>query len=253
VSARFEELAWRETPIGLISLRRRLEPALHVEIYEVKLDDDFLMSSLFTEGEIQLARLALEAQPGEHLHVLVGGLGLGYTAHAVLEDPRVESLTVVETISDVIDWHRRALLPVSSALVGDPRTRLVHGDFFDLVRDADVGDMPGWATGFDVILLDIDHSPSHHLHPAHADFYGHEGTRHLRRRLRPGGTFALWSNDPPEEAYSTTLSESFADAREHVVTFPNPYSRGESTNTIYVARLEPTEPPILDDTGRALE
>lgn len=54
---RFEELARSETPRGEISLRRRVEPTLEVDVYEVKLGDEFLMSSLFTVAEIELARL----------------------------------------------------------------------------------------------------------------------------------------------------------------------------------------------------
>jgi len=84
--------------MGEISLRRRLDPGLNVDVYEVKLDDEFLMSSLFTVAEVELARLALATHPdtGSDLDVVVGGLGLGYTARTVLEDPRVGSLTVVE-------------------------------------------------------------------------------------------------------------------------------------------------------------
>ena len=94
MSARFEELDWRETPMGAISLRRRREPQLGVDVFEAKLDDDFLMSSLFVVAEVELARLGLAALPGERLDVLVGGLGLGYTAVTALEDPRVGSLVV---------------------------------------------------------------------------------------------------------------------------------------------------------------
>ncbi|WP_321160640.1 hypothetical protein [Janibacter hoylei] len=61
---RFEELAWSETPRGEISLRRRIEPTLKVEVYEVKLGDEFLMSSLFTVAEIELARLGLARAKG---------------------------------------------------------------------------------------------------------------------------------------------------------------------------------------------
>ena len=82
MSARFEELAWRETPMGEISLRRRREPTLDVDVYEVKLGDEYLMSSLFTVAEEELARLGLAAHAGDRLDVLVGGLGLGYTAVA---------------------------------------------------------------------------------------------------------------------------------------------------------------------------
>jgi len=86
VSARFEELDWRPTPIGEVSLRRRRDPVSGVDIFEAKLGDEFLMSSLFTVAEIEVARLALAQLQGSGLDVAVGGLGLGYTAQAVLAD-----------------------------------------------------------------------------------------------------------------------------------------------------------------------
>ena len=84
----FEELDYQITPLGEISLRRRAEPRLNGEIlYEVKLGDEFLMSSLFTEAEVQLSRLALAMLEGIELDIVVGGLGLGYTAVAALGKP----------------------------------------------------------------------------------------------------------------------------------------------------------------------
>jgi len=237
LSARFEEIDWRQTPIGAISLRRRLEPSLKIDVYEVKLDDEFLMSSLFTVAEIELARLGLAALPGTGLDVVVGGLGLGYTARAVLDDPRIASLTVVEALDEVIEWHRRELLPLAAALTSDPRSRLVHGDFFAMVG-SDIGldpDAPG--RRFHAILVDIDHTPRHVLHPSHAAFYQPTGLRRLADRLRPGGVFALWSNDPPDEDFNAILAEVFASASAHVVSFHNPLQGRPATNTVYVARL----------------
>ena len=112
--------------MGVISLRRRLEPSLKVDVYEVKLGDEFLMSSLFTVAEVELARLGLAQVVGADLDVVVGGLGLGYTAQAALADPRVHSLIVVEALGEVIGWHQRALLPDTAELASDPRVRL-HG------------------------------------------------------------------------------------------------------------------------------
>ena len=80
MSASFEELDRRDTPIGVITVRRRLEPTLQVDVYEVKLDDEYLMSSLFTVAEIAVGDLAGAELPGTDLDVVVGGLGLGYTA-----------------------------------------------------------------------------------------------------------------------------------------------------------------------------
>lgn len=238
MSARFEELDWRRTPLGEISLRRRFEPVLQGDVYEVKLGDAFLMSSLFTAGEAALSDLALATLPGKDLDVVVGGLGLGYTADAVLRDPRVRSLRVVEALDAVIGWHRRGLLPVSHGLTSDPRCTLVHGDFFALVADGS-GFGPGGPDRHDAILVDIDHSPRHLLHADHGSFYGVEGHRRLAERLEPGGVYALWSDDPPDEDYLAVTARVFASCEAHVVSFSNPLTGGEAANTVYVATAPP--------------
>jgi spermidine synthase len=232
---RFEELAWRETPMGEISLRRRRDPQLDVDVFEVKLGDEFLMSSLFTVAEVELSRLGLAAVPDRPLDVVVGGLGLGYTARTALEDPRVRSLTVVEALGEVVDWHRRDLLPDTVGLAADPRVRLLEGDFFALAgADGFDPELPG--RRFDAVLLDVDHSPRHVLHPSHAPFYTADGLRALRRLVVDDGVFALWSDDPPDDEFLPVLREVFADAQAHVVEFANPLTRGTSANTVYVAR-----------------
>lgn len=230
----FEELDRRPTPMGEISLRRRWEPALHVDVYEVRLDDEYLMSSLFTVAEIALAHLGLAAAAGEALDVVVGGLGLGCTAQAALEDPRVGSLTVVEALDEVIGWHRRQLFPFSADVASDPRSRLVAGDFFALVAEgAPFG--PDAPEPVHAVLLDVDHTPRNHLHPSHAAFYEADGLRRLAGRLHPGGVFALWSDDPPDQDFLAVLHDVFATAAAHVVPFANPYTDDESTNTVYLA------------------
>lgn len=234
MSRRFEELDWQDTPMGEISLRRRVEPTLGVDVYEVKLGDEYLMSSLFTAAEVDLARLGLAAATGDTLDVLVGGLGLGYTAATALEDTRVRSVTVVDALPQVIDWHRRDLLPDTAGLAADPRTRLVQGDFFALVA-GDEDSAAGTPERYDVILLDVDHTPRHVLHPSHAPFYSEAGLSALRRHLEPGGVFALWSDDPPDDDFMAVLSAVLDGARAEVVTFPNPLTGGESANTVYVA------------------
>jgi spermidine synthase len=233
--ALFEELDAQETVKGTISLRRRIEPSRQVDVYEVKLGDEFLMSSLFTVAEIELARLGLAAVDGDDLDVVVGGLGLGYTALAALEDPRVRSVAVVEALRPVIDWHERGLLPEADGLADDPRTTLVEADFFALVTgDGFDPGQPGRRV--DAVLLDVDHTPDHVLHPSHAPFYEVEGLQALTRHLRPGGVFALWSDDPPEPAFLERLGQVFADVAAHVVAFPNFLTGGESANTVYVGR-----------------
>jgi spermidine synthase len=230
VSSRLEELDWQQTPMGELTLRRRHDPAVDLDVYEVKLGDEYLMSSLFTLAEEELARLGLDAVAGDNLQVLVGGLGLGYTAVTALDDARVASMTVVDALPAVIDWHERQLLPVSARLVGDPRTHLTLGDFFAWMRD-DATD----ATTYDAILLDVDHSPRHQLNPSHADLYTVDGLRRLRGHLNEDGVFALWSDDPPDDAFMVDLDTVFPGARAQVVRFDNPLTGGISSNTVYVA------------------
>lgn len=235
MGVRFEELAWHRTRMGDISLWRRIDPASRAEVYEVKLGDEYLMSSLFTVAEVELARLALAAHPAGGKDVVVGGLGLGFTGRTVLEDPRVASLTVVDAVSEVIGWHRDGLLPFAAALTADDRSRLVHGDFFAMAGGAEGFDPDAPGRRFHVVAVDIDHSPRHLLHPGHAAFYTVDGLRALTRHLHPGGVFALWSNDPPDPEFTATLEQVFATSVAHVVTFANPVQGGESANTVYVA------------------
>jgi spermidine synthase len=232
--ARIEELAWQETPLGEINLRRRQDPVLGRDVYEVKLGEDFLMSSAFTAAEVALAHLSLAELHGTGLRVAVGGLGLGFTAAAVLEDPRVGALVVIDALQPVIDWHEQGLIPSGAVLVDDPRCRLVAGDFFALVR-AGTLDASGAVPTFDAIVVDIDHSPAHVLDPANRWLYTLEGTGSLLPLLEPGGVFALWSNDPPDPEYTTLLARVFEAVRAEVISFPNPLQGGTSTNTVYVA------------------
>ena len=230
----FEELDYCNTPMGEISLRRRTEPRLRVEVYEVKLGDEFLMSSLFTAGEVALAKLALAACEAGPLDIAVGGLGLGYTARAVLDHGAVRSLLVVEALPAVIDWHRRGLVPLGAGLSADPRCEFLAGDFFARVNSSGM-DPRVPDKRFHAILLDIDHSPGHVLHPDHAAFYSPDGLRRLAAHLQPRGVFGLWSNDPPDEMFRATLAEVFSSAEAHVVRFPNPLQGREATNTVYLA------------------
>ncbi len=232
----FEQLSWDETPMGVLGLRRRTDPTLRTEVYEVKLGDEYLMSSHFTVAEVALATLGLARLDGDDLEVVVGGLGLGYTARAVLDDPRVGSLVVVEALPEVISWHEQGLLPDVAGLAADPRIRFVQAEMFAAL-DGGAGFDPGEPDRrFDAVLIDIDHSPRHVLHPSHAAFYTPEGLRPLLDRLTPGGVFGLWSDDPPDEAFLEVLGQVFREVEAEVVTFDNPLAGETAANTIYLAR-----------------
>lgn len=232
----FEEIDIQPSAIGEISLRRRRIPALgDRDIYEVKLGDEFLMSSMFFDAEIALADLGLAAVQGESLQVVVGGLGLGYTAVAALKDPRVSDLLIVDYLDTVIHWHQQEKVPLGKQLNADPRNRYVHGSFFDLaVAEGSGFDPQHPGRIFDAILLDIDHSPRALLHQSNASFYTVGNLSLMCRQLRSGGVFALWSQDPPDAEFMQVMQAVFSNSAAHVVPFFNPFQNGEATNTIYV-------------------
>lgn len=225
--------------MGVISLRRRFDPSVGSDIYEVKLDDEHVMSSLFTVAEKELARLGLARTPGTALDVLVGGLGLGYTAEEALQCNRIRTVTVIEYSEAVLDWHKRGLLPDTAGLATDNRVTLVCADFFAAATDSGGFDPESPGRTYDAILLDIDHSPRHVLHEPHAAFYTYDGLQAASSRLAPGGAFAMWSDDPPDDDFIALLASVFTDVDAESVWFDNPITRGRSAATIYLA----TKPP----------
>jgi spermidine synthase len=235
----FEELDFQETPLGDISLRKRTEPRLGGKLlYEVKLGDEFLMSSLFTESEIQLSKLGLAAlkqtQHKNDLDIIVGGLGLGYTAVAALEDPAIRSLKIIEVMKPVIDWHQRGLVPLGKELTGDSRCTLVNADFF-AVATSESNSFDDSDKQVHAVLLDIDHSPRHWLNEGNRSFYSEESLNKLANKILSGGIFGLWSNDPPDEEFMSLLNKVFHSSESHIVRFPNLYSDKESACTVYVS------------------
>lgn len=230
MATRFEELDWQKTPLGELTLRRRFDPVLDKDVFEAILNDEHLMSTHFTAAEIELGRLGVGLATGDALDVLVGGLGLGYTAQAVLANSRVRSLTVIEAIERVAHWHRQNLLPISAEIMSDPRMTIEINDFFAVMQRETVDRV------FDAILVDIDHTPGHHLHPGHAPFYSESGLQAMKRHLHHDGVFALWSDDPPDDDFLAVLATTFDQVTTEVVSFDNPLTGGQSSNSLYLAR-----------------
>jgi spermidine synthase len=235
---KFEELDYRQTALGELVLCRRQASALGGrEIYEVKLNDEYLMSSMFHAGEVALADLGLAGLSGDGWEVVVGGLGLGYTAAAALKYDRVARMIVVEALEPVIEWHQRELVPNGTLLSEDARCRYYREDFFALVR-GDGFDPDDAEHTFDAILLDIDHTPGALLNPSHADLYSQEGMMRLLRFLKPGGVFGLWSNDVPDKDFLAILSNVFDQVEGHVVEFENPIQGSTAANGVYIAKVQ---------------
>jgi spermidine synthase len=230
MSARFEELDFRSTVLGDLVLIRRRSPSLNGQIvHEVKLDDAFLMSSVVTHSERALADLPLAVWGADPCEVLIGGLGLGCTAATVLRHERVRRVDVVEYLEPVIDWHRRRLVPDAETLMSDPRCHLIHDDFFRRMASVES------ARRFDLILLDIDHSPVSWLQQSHQSFYAAEGLQGLVAHLNPGGVFGLWSAESPPRELLERLGDFFETVEEHEIRYHHPMFHEDQSDTVVVA------------------
>jgi spermidine synthase len=237
MSRLFEELDYAPTPIGAISLRRRHILALKTDVFEILLGEEHLMSSLFTASEIALADKGLAALGGDTLDVLVGGLGLGYTAQAVLAHESVADLTVVDLLAPVIRWHEEGLVPMKTELADSPRCRLVQGDFFAMAASEEGFDRDQPGRQYDALLIDIDHTPERLLHGGSKGFYTPEGLRAVQRFVKPGGIVGLWSDEAPDEAITALLGQAFDAAWAEPVVFANPLQDGrEVTQAVYLGR-----------------
>ncbi len=232
----FEEIDSQSSPLGEISLRRRRIPVFgDRDIYEVKLGEEFLMSSMFVEAEEALSTLGLAAVQGNKLNVVVGGLGLGYTAAAALKDQRVDELLVVDALDTVIGWHKKELVPLGKVLNADARNHYILGSFFDLaIKPGGSFDPDNDDKRFDAILLDIDHSPTEYLNPANAQFYCTEKLSLMAEQLKPAGVFAMWSQNLPDKQFEQLLKTVFTQVKSHVVPFYNPFQGREASNSVYV-------------------
>jgi spermidine synthase len=226
-----EILAYETTPLGVLCLRRReLLSRPGTIITEITLDHELLMSSYNTLSERALADEALARHPGRDLSVLVGGLGLGYTANQVLQSARVRRVEVIEFLPEVVGFLRDGLVPLSSELLADPRFVVREGDVYATLR-APVHER------FDLVLIDVDHSPDEHLGHANESFYTESGLASARHHLAPGGILAVWSYSE-SSPFVDALRATFAVVETVPVSFVNDLVDEEHTDWLFVARDE---------------
>ncbi|CAN5555345.1 hypothetical protein BH24GEM3_BH24GEM3_19730 [soil metagenome] len=224
-----EILAYEDSPLGPLCLRRReLLSAPGTVVTEVTLNHAFLMSSYNTASERALARIALEMHAGTELRVLVGGLGLGYTAHAALASARVANVEVVEFLPQVIEWLEHDLVPLSPVLKADERLTTVRGDIYARLAAAP-------SEKFDLILIDVDHAPDDQLSRTSDFFYTKEGLMLASRHLAADGILGVWSY-AESSPFARALREVFREVRIEPVTFFNELIDEETTDWLFFAR-----------------
>lgn len=202
-------LAYEDTPLGPLCLRRReLLSKPGTVVTEVTLNHEFLMSSYNTDSERAISQRSVEIHGGDDLKTLVGGLGLGYTARELLRDERVASVEVVEYLPSVIGWLREGLVPLSSELNAAARLQITEGDVYQRLWDEP-------REQFDLIVIDVDHSPGDQLGDVQHPFYTPEGLRRAKVHLRDKGVLAVWSY-----AESSSFSDALRSTFERVFVEP---------------------------------
>ena len=197
----YVEVARAESERGELVLReRRDEDGLAAPVLELRVNGVFVMDTLETSSEQALATAAL-AQVVDPRDVLVGGLGLGFTAHEVLADPRVRRLVVVEVEEALVGWMRDGTVPHGPGFLADERLTVVAADITQALAEAS-------PASYDLVLLDVDNGPGFLVHHANAAVYEPAFLRVAAEALRPGGALVVWSeSDAP--ALAETLREVF--------------------------------------------
>jgi spermidine synthase len=172
-----------------------------------------LMSSRQHGSEDALAELALK-KAGHRRAVLVGGLGLGFTARAALERiPTDARVVVAELTPALVDWNRRLVGKLAGRPLDDRRCTLQVGDVMDRIAEA--------RGAYDAILLDVDNGPGSMVHEDNHRIYGHHGIAACRVALAEGGVLAVWSAHH-DESYLRRLEQGGFEATARVMPARGP-------------------------------
>ncbi|MGW0290658.1 spermidine synthase [Streptomyces tuirus] len=205
-----EVLDRREGPHGEVVLRR------HGDRLEIIANGCFLMDTSDGRSERLLVDAALDALDGRDLpHVLIGGLGVGFSLAHAAADPRWGRITVVEREHAIVEWHLDGPLSALSApALADPRANIVEADLVAHVNET--------SDTYDALCLDIDNGPDWTVTEGNGHLYGEAGLASCARALRPGGVLAVWSAQPSPEFEETLRNAGFQRVRTEEI----PVARG---------------------------
>ncbi len=190
------------------------------EHFEIISNGMFLMDTRAGASERLLVRAALE-RTRRPSHILIGGLGVGFSAAEALRCPHTSAVTVIEREPAVIGWHASHLRGFSGGALEDPRVRVERADLLDWLATT--------ADRYDALCLDIDNGPEWTVTEGNSALYGPAGLELMAARLRPGGALAVWSAGAAP-AFEARLRERFGD----VVALPVQVARGEP-DLVYLA------------------
>jgi spermidine synthase len=215
----WEHLATASTPDG-----SHMELLRHDGDYLIRIDGYELMTSRAHQSEEVMMELACP-HPSEGARVLVGGLGMGYTAAAVLAMlPERATLVVSELVPAVVEWNRGPLGPLAGNPLDDPRTQIEVRDVAQVIRTD--------SEGYDAILLDVDNGPSALSERSNSWLYSPAGLSRIREALRPNGGLAIWSVGEDASFERRLRSAGFTAATHRV----NAHGRRGTRHVVFVGK-----------------
>ena len=231
-------LARAEGVLGELVVRRR--GTGRSAVHELIVNGTFLMDSVDVSTERLLADAALAALDGDRQRVLVGGLGLGFTAAALLASPRVAAVTVVEIEPLLIRWLKDGVVPPPDGLWDDDRLTVSPGDVVEALADRP-------ADHLDAVLLDVDNGPDFLVHETNARVYDVGVISTAARAVREGGVVAVWSSHRSPEL-RRVLDETVGPCAEHLQRV----QRGgrDLEYALYVARVTGRAPAAAASSPR---
>ena len=215
-----------DTDEGLLDLRQRGEADFLITI-----DNRVLMNSSANTSEMVLGELACKSLKNKNTpRVLVGGLGMGFTLKAALDNLPADAGVVVAELNPVIvKWCREPIAHLTGGAIDDPRVKVVIDDVASVIRHAA---LEGKANRFDAIILDLYEGP-HGGAPGRGEYlYGDRAIALSSSALVAGGVFAVWSEDPDQAFEKRLKTARFCVNRQRP-------GRGGRRHVVYIARKSP--------------
>jgi len=223
---RGEEYVIRAGGIELMSSRRSGSETALARLAAAALDVTWN-----AEAEIAGQSASISPDGSQSRRILVGGLGMGFTAAAALAAFPDAHICVAEIEGRIVDWNRSWLAPLAGRPLEDPRLELLVEDLSSTLDRSAAGPP---CSRFDAILLDVDNGPEALSRARNARLYEPGGLGRTARALRPDGVAAYWSAGP-DEAFGKRLTRTMKAVETHRVP-PHGRSRGRARHTIWLGR-----------------
>jgi len=224
-----------DTDEGLLELRQRGD-----KDFLITIDNRVLMTSSANRSELVLSELACRAmQNRTNPRVLIGGLGMGYTLKAALDHLAADASVVVAELNPVVHkWCSGPIAHLTDGAVNDPRVTVEIADVATLITNAAI---QGGETRFDAIILDLYEGP-HEGDEEYDHLYGDAALELSGSALRPGGVFAIWSEDPDKSFEKRLTNAGFSFSKERP-------GRGGRRHVVYIAGRSKTATPRRGHTN----